>query len=431
MLVCSISLSYIVSIAILSHVYSQNVPTVWTQSNTPLHSYVSLASDSSGSILGATDSTYDTGHVWLSTGSNPTSWSATNCPTSSESWYTIVMSDSGQYIAVGSAIYDPDASGNIYLSKNYGVEWETTSASGNQAYSALAMDSTGQYIYATANTCCNAGNIYYSHDSGSEWSSVSGMGGLNWQSVSCNSNGTFVAAVANNAGTGVYLSYNYGVSYTVSSAPLAQYSSVSMSSNSLYICAAQVSGMYCSQTAGIIWFPVVSSYSNSEWKQVFISGTASIIYALNAGNIVYSVDYGNSWSSVSNFPNDQYCHALTADDAGSLVAVSCYPYSAPQNKNSTIWIGNSLSSISSSSSDSSLTSGEVAGITIGIAAFAMVVIGVGIFFYLRIDIFGAFENQKSSQSPVIINNEISSNVEINASQISSTGNPSTTVNPMV
>ena len=85
----------------------------------------------------------DKGQAWLSNG-NPYQWNAvTSLPTQHEDWASIAMSEDGQYIVVGSNLYDPDANGNIYLSPNYGGNWTETSAPTSQVYSALAMDSSG------------------------------------------------------------------------------------------------------------------------------------------------------------------------------------------------------------------------------------------------------------------------------------------------
>ena len=179
----------------------------------------------------------------------------------------------------------------------------------------------------------------------------------------------------------MYVSHNYGSSFSkLTSAPVSTYSAVSVSSNFAFICAVGDVGMTCSTDAGVTWTNgTTNSVPFNYWQTVFIAGNGDISYAKNSGKVLYSIDNGLTWLAAENFPAQQICHVINCDDTGSQVAVSCYSATALSN-DSTIYIGTVGGG---SSSDSSLSSGQIAGIVIATVLGAVIIIGgiVGYFMY--------------------------------------------------
>eukprot|EP01038_Epipyxis_sp_PR26KG_P010356 gene10356-13912_t len=412
-----------VSIKIL---FAQDIPTIWTQSNSPMIPYSSIASATGGSSLfAATVGSYNIGQVWLSSTNNPLSWSNTTSPTNLESWVTVAMSQDGKYVVAGSDIYTPDAFGNIFLSSDYGESWVETDASTNQAYSSVAIDTTGQFIYGVSNTCCNGGNVYYSHNYGLSFTQVESMDNQPWSSTVCSNNGTYVAVVLSSSNGAIYLSENHGVSFVKSSAPTEQYNVVAGNGDFQFLCAVTAEGtMYCSQNRGISWFRTHSHFygESSYFAGIAMSSNGSIMYATTYGSAVYSLNHGMNWTALPNSPAEVCLH-VAVDSSGTTVALICYPYSTT-SQNNTIWIGTVASlpvsvkpsssptilPISPSSADNydndSLSGGQVAGIVIGtIGGIALIIIilnvflGLSLMSYMKHAFLGFFSDDNNPNMP--------------------------------
>jgi hypothetical protein len=106
------------------------------------------------------------GELWRSTNSGGlfTQVGAAGLPiTSSQKWYGIDLSDSGQYVYA--ADFSANASGGfIWMSKDFGNTFTQLTSAGQRRWWDVKCSSSGQYLIATNNA-----NIFTSDDFGTTW----------------------------------------------------------------------------------------------------------------------------------------------------------------------------------------------------------------------------------------------------------------------
>lgn len=114
------------------------------------------------------------------------SWTNTNLYSTSY-WISVTSSTTGQYVACASSL----SGGYIYISNLYGFgTWTITSASAgaSSSWAQLAMDSTGQYIYAAV----KGGFLWKNSNYGSgSFTVLSGSTSQQWQCLACDQTGDF------------------------------------------------------------------------------------------------------------------------------------------------------------------------------------------------------------------------------------------------
>jgi hypothetical protein len=148
-------------------------------------------------------------------------------------WISVSLSASGQYqtaVAVGIPNQGPPPGDNIYISSDFGVTW--TSISLQKIFTSVSLSASGQYQTALAED----DDIYLSNDFGISWTSVSLK--KQWKSVSLSASGQYQAAVANDyQGDYIYVSIDFGNTWTQSNSPEKQWNGVSVSGSGQHITA--------------------------------------------------------------------------------------------------------------------------------------------------------------------------------------------------
>ncbi len=166
-----------------------------------------VSSSSDGSHLAATD---QRGYIWTSSDAGLT-W--TDFPdahgigsSGGNSWRKIVSDSTGRYLAASAW-----SGGGISVSNDYGAHW-TVASSGIHAsgsWAGIASDATGQYLAATD----QYGYIWMSTNYGATWTDYSGSSGMhNWVDVASDASGNTL--IAGSSGTYIYVSHDRGVHWT-------------------------------------------------------------------------------------------------------------------------------------------------------------------------------------------------------------------------
>ena len=177
--------------------------------------------------------------------------------------------------------------------------WEESTTSGKLYWSNICSSSTGQYLAVTdlgngIGFSATGGYIYTSDDYGSTWTQQTGAGSKVWTSISMSSNGLYLAACASNAeySSHIYTSNNRGVSWTLrnnlllDSATKYSWRSITISDDGTRIAAC----------------------ADAEYKTVITDGSF-IFTSSNSGSSWISRNSRRSWSFITSSPNGVYLAA--------------------------------------------------------------------------------------------------------------------------
>jgi hypothetical protein len=177
---------------------------------------ITSVSDSTGVYAGPTGYT---GGVYYSTdyGSNWTLSDLINTVTA------LAVSKSGQYQLAGILF------GYSYLSSNYGVNWtKINNISSNNGISSVAVSASGQYMFVFG----NSGAYFRSNDYGGSWI----MGGYLPQSSTCavSDSGQYLSYVTTVQSDIIYISDDYGKTFSTASSPSITWQGIAVSSTGQY-----------------------------------------------------------------------------------------------------------------------------------------------------------------------------------------------------
>ena len=192
-------------------------------------------------------------------------------------------SASGQYVTINSS-----SSTNVYVSNNYGATFTSVSAGSSGNPYGLCMSASGQY---QSFVLSNVGT-WYSSNYGQTWAQSNALA-LNYYCLACSASGQFQilsdhGSDSSNNGS-VYVSYNYGVTFTkLLSISSANFWSVVCSASGQYIIIStgtSASGLRSSSDYGKTW----SSFGSSsyDWSRMAMSANGQ--YTLVGGN-AYGAD---------------------------------------------------------------------------------------------------------------------------------------------
>lgn len=240
-------------------------------------------------------------------------WTAT--PAQAFNWYGITCNNNATLMA---AVVNP---GGIYLSSDGGLSWIASDAP-DQYWINIASDDSGEHMYAV--WAEGFAGIYLSEDYGSSWTpSLDAPDDQEFKSITCDSTGKIVVAVATQFGN-IFYSTNYGHNWTQSNAPTEYWSSVAMSSSGQHVVATNSGGnggnIYTSSDGGVSWLPTNAPLK--DWYGVTSDSTGRYLTAAASysnGGIYSSSDYGATW--VPSDTNNFYWTAIAGDDSGRYLAV--------------------------------------------------------------------------------------------------------------
>ena len=203
-----------------------NIPRMNTISMSSSGKYVALTSSSQNKIYLSSDK----GNTWREN-TEYTTYILTPSTDCSGETSGIKITGNGRILIVCvSAVYSSGVlqrKGGIFISKDFGNNWEKTSAPTDRRWKRVVSSENGQYITATSvgnNTVSNNQIappflIYYSKNFGNDWrqlanDSISGVYDIWWsEHITTTSSGQYVL-IAGSAGIGNYVANNYTYSYT-------------------------------------------------------------------------------------------------------------------------------------------------------------------------------------------------------------------------
>lgn len=229
-------------------------------------------------------------------------WNVVTGLSTNVNWSGSAMSATGQYQTV--TVSGTNSGNNIYYSTNYGANWTlATGFLANANYSKGATSGSGQYQLVGISSTSTA--LYVSSNYGQTWSATSyTIGASSFARSSCLSyNGQYQFNVQAGSGTGrVTVSSNYGATFANSSAPAGEWWGVCCSSTGQYVSAcAAVGYIWYSTNYGSTWTQSLSI--SASWIAMCCSASGQYQMAVinGAGSIYYSNDYGVNWTQ-SNAP---------------------------------------------------------------------------------------------------------------------------------
>ena len=225
----------------------------------------------------------------------------------------------------------------MQYSVDYGLTWQNSSPLlfTNNPASALAMSGDGQYGVVGHR---DAG-IYVSSNYGVSWTPVSiGASPYYWGGLAISDSGSIILAAEWNYSVGgsIWRSTDYGSSWTITGAPTPIVwigvecdstctRAVGISINSDYL--------YLSTDSGVSWTPRLNDVSR-QYRDVQISGNGSRIVAITDTNVFLSKDGGDPWTNTSMpfSPFSSHTSLLMSKNGTSAILLS-YGYPVYYNAN--------------------------------------------------------------------------------------------------
>jgi hypothetical protein len=295
------------------------------------------------------------GFIYKSTGTNSGSVVTYGTLINNIRWTCLSMSSSGQYQLASAG------GTSLYLSTNYGQKWFEISNAGFGYWTSVAVSSSGQFQLA-GNTGIVGGFtcLKVSYDFGENWNiardgsnnqipiyvnsvavSSDGKYGIaaatntttvngllitdlyisknnlmNWIKISktdvypivyvdntytsISYDGKYMTVVSNNSINNLFISSDYGVTWTNKTINSSSFTEIHMSNigidNGTYQIARTTSQIYVSGNSGATWTNVMSDLSRT-WNAIAISGDGQYQIALATGYIHVSTDFGYTWSN--------------------------------------------------------------------------------------------------------------------------------------
>ena len=218
-----------------------------------------------------------------------------------QKWLAVSISTTGRYqVAV-------EENGDIYVSKNFGIDWNIKTNIGNAISNSISMSTSGQY-----QTASNGQNIYISSNYGETWDSVYNFGNTQ-VFVGVSLNGQYQNVIS--SGDSLYQSKDYGLTWVrfddeyselYNSIQMFPTCDVAMSFNGNYQTIVS-ENIYTSSDYGFTWNTVDlnpgvdSDWDDRNWISIAMSSDGKHQTALeDVGEIYISHDFGVTWTKEDN-----------------------------------------------------------------------------------------------------------------------------------
>jgi formylglycine-generating enzyme required for sulfatase activity/photosystem II stability/assembly factor-like uncharacterized protein len=227
-------------------------------------------------------------------------------------WTSVASSaDGSKLVAVGD--------GYIHTSTDSGATWSKRDPWGY--WTSVASSTDGSKLVAVSNGSIvheDHGNIFVSTDFGVSWTQAS-VDESNWASVAASSNGSKLVVVGD--GNSTYTSTDSGVSWTQHSSLSfsGDWASVASSADGSKLAAVVTRGpIYTSVNSGLTWTPLGTS---NNWTAVASSADGTMLVAVAGGGFIYtSANSGTTWTQRS--VSDNWTSVASSADGSKLVAVA-------------------------------------------------------------------------------------------------------------
>jgi photosystem II stability/assembly factor-like uncharacterized protein len=242
-------------------------------------------------------------------------------------WTGIAMSGNGQYVVAVSPDYP------VYTSSNYGQSFSASTSPALQYQSIVISENIGSNGQYYAYTVTNDYHLILTDNGGSTWSPLF----YDWYGVTSSQNGQYrIAIVSTYYDSAVYLSSNNGLTWTsltspFTAIPYASWLSAACNADCQYIALTTFSNQIAiSSNYGITWKAISLGNIHNAFavNAISISSTGQYITAVtNAGPIYVSSNYGNSFSIPSTTVKAAYwATAMSSDGVIQLATSIGYSY---------------------------------------------------------------------------------------------------------
>jgi photosystem II stability/assembly factor-like uncharacterized protein len=256
--------------------------------------------------------------------------------TTNINWSAIASSaDGSKLAAVGY-----NGTNAIYISTNSGATWLPGGAP-SRYWSSIASSADGTRLVAAAMT----GEIYTSTDSGATWWSNSVPPWNNWNAVASSADGARLAAVPYTPRGPVYVSMNFGNTWTATGAPITNWYSIASSANGSILLAGTDGGSaYLSTNSGNTWMQQ-TNLPAARWNTMATSADGRVLMAVayqvgsGPGRIYLSTNSGGVWIQTSTPTNLHYMASCASADGTKMAAIESRRFVYSTNSGNT-WSSN-------------------------------------------------------------------------------------------
>jgi hypothetical protein len=200
---------------------------------------------------------------------------------------TSSLSVLGELVVPGSILNTGLYNTVTYDYSQFGQIWlpATTAEVASVAWKGIAVSGSGQYQIAVAST-----GIYVSADYGATWTAQ--LASLAYVSPGISKSGQYMTVPV--IGGNLYVSSDFGQTW-LPEAPALNWYNVSISATGQYQTAV-ANGIYISADYGQTW-AISSATTTQQWTCVAVSATGQYQMAASSGYIYISSDYGQIWTS--------------------------------------------------------------------------------------------------------------------------------------
>lgn len=228
---------------------------------------------------------------------------------------TICCSADGRYVLGSNA-------GNYFQSSNYGVTFSTT-VLGTTVWN-VSMSANGKYRLLT--TAVSSTSVYLSTNYGVSYSAIASLGGQYIYSQTMSSSGQCIYLASGSLPFPILVSTNYGVSFTsYSQSAVIRY--ISCSASGKYVTMSQnTTNLYYSSNYGASFASIYATGNANTLGQATVSADGKVISASLKGAsnpcVVVSQDSGATWQNGTGFSNGFLTKMCSTADGKISVALT-------------------------------------------------------------------------------------------------------------
>jgi hypothetical protein len=213
-------------------------------------------------------------------------------------WRSISVSLTGKYQSA--CIRGGGAAGQIWRSANYGVTFTAVPGTLVNGWNAISLSGSGQIqsaVIAGKTYTSGSGSIWRSMDFGVTWLEVAGTSRADWWCISLSKTGRYQVAIDRdiNGNGGLFMSTNYGRTWSSVTTPAGRWLSASISGSGQYISV----GLYNGNVYKIKLVALVEPCDSSVFANVTMYGTTSLSTLI----VVNSTMTGTIYPSMDNTYN--------------------------------------------------------------------------------------------------------------------------------
>jgi hypothetical protein len=207
-------------------------------------------------------------------------------------------------------------------------------------HSAICASRDGQYIFSAL-----GGYVRVSSNAGSTFTTVTATSDAQYcyASLASSHNGQYVLLSGgnrvggNNTSKTLYISSNYGVSFSSVSGTNGNWSGICASSTGQYMAGCRLGGnIFTSSNYGVSW---ISRASSANWHGICCSADGQVLFAIDHlnGYVWKSVDYGENWTQITASGQRDWVSIKCSDDGLKVIALAAASFVRTSIDGGTSW----------------------------------------------------------------------------------------------